>query len=124
MGGMSANIPIKNDKAANDKVNDKVTADKLREVTAGHDGTWVAHPGLIPVAMKVFDEHMKGPNQVRLPSGCNRATLISSTTFGGTMSRLPTSRSRTRACQARSPSRVYGITFLRESPQFGIRDHS
>lgn len=64
MGGMSANIPIKNDTAANDRVNDKVRADKLREVTAGHDGTWVAHPGLIPVAMKVFDENMKGPNQV------------------------------------------------------------
>lgn len=64
MGGMSANIPIKNDKAANDAVNDKVRADKLREVTAGHDGTWVAHPGLIGVAMQVFDENMKGPNQV------------------------------------------------------------
>jgi malate synthase len=64
MGGMSAQIPIKNDAAANDKVSDKVRQDKLREVTAGHDGTWVAHPGLIPIAMKVFDEHMKGPNQV------------------------------------------------------------
>ena len=63
MGGMSANIPIKNDKAANDAVNDKVRSDKLREVTAGHDGTWVAHPGLIPIAMQVFDENMKGPNQ-------------------------------------------------------------
>jgi malate synthase len=64
MGGMSANIPIKNDKAANDAVNDKVRADKVREVTAGHDGTWVAHPGLIPIAMQAFDEYMKGPNQV------------------------------------------------------------
>lgn len=64
MGGMSAQIPIKNDTAANDRVSDKVRQDKLREVTAGHDGTWVAHPGLIPIAMKVFDEHMKGPNQV------------------------------------------------------------
>lgn len=64
MGGMSANIPIKNDTAANDAVTDKVRKDKLREVTAGHDGTWVAHPGLIGVAMQVFDEHMKGPNQV------------------------------------------------------------
>lgn len=66
MGGMSAQIPIKNDPTANAKVTDKVHADKLREVTAGHDGTWVAHPGLIPIAMGVFDEHMKGPNQVSI----------------------------------------------------------
>ena len=42
----------------------KVRADKLREVQDGHDGTWVAHPGLIPVAREVFDEHMKTPNQI------------------------------------------------------------
>jgi malate synthase len=64
MGGMSAQIPIKNDPAKNDAAMAKVKADKLREVTAGHDGTWVAHPALIKVAMDVFDEHMKGPNQV------------------------------------------------------------
>jgi hypothetical protein len=64
MGGMSAQIPIKNDQAANDRAMAKVKADKLREVTAGHDGTWVAHPALIKIAMDVFDEHMKGPNQV------------------------------------------------------------
>lgn len=63
MGGMSAQIPIKNDPAANEAVNNKVRADKLREVTAGHDGTWVAHPALVPIAMEVFDKHMKGPNQ-------------------------------------------------------------
>ena len=45
---------------------DKVRADKLREVTDGHDGTWVAHPALIPVALEVFDEHMRTPNQIHL----------------------------------------------------------
>jgi malate synthase len=64
MGGMSAQIPIKNDPAKNDAAMAKVKADKEREVTAGHDGTWVAHPALIKIAMDVFDEHMKGPNQV------------------------------------------------------------
>jgi malate synthase len=66
MGGMSAQIPIKNDPAKNDTAMNKVRADKEREVTAGHDGTWVAHPALIKIAMDVFDEHMKGPNQVSL----------------------------------------------------------
>ncbi|HEY3055400.1 MAG TPA: malate synthase A [Thermoanaerobaculia bacterium] len=64
MGGMAAQIPIKNDDAANKAALDKVRADKLREVRAGHDGTWVAHPALVPVAKEVFDEHMKGPNQI------------------------------------------------------------
>ena len=50
MGGMAAQIPIKNDPAANEKALDKVRQDKLREVKAGHDGTWVAHPGLVPIA--------------------------------------------------------------------------
>lgn len=45
---------------------DKVKADKLREVTAGHDGTWVAHPALVKVAMDIFNEHMKGPNQYHI----------------------------------------------------------
>jgi malate synthase len=63
MGGMSAQIPIKNDPEANEKVMDKVRADKLREVTAGHDGTWVAHPALVKIAMDIFDDKMKGPNQ-------------------------------------------------------------
>ena len=63
MGGMAAQIPINNDEAANEQALARVRADKLREVTAGHDGTWVAHPALIPVARAVFDEHMPGPNQ-------------------------------------------------------------
>jgi malate synthase len=64
MGGMAAQIPIKDDPAANDAATKKVEADKLREVRAGHDGTWVAHPGLVPVAKKIFDEHMSQPNQL------------------------------------------------------------
>lgn len=64
MGGMSAQIPIKGDPEANARVLDKVRQDKVREVTNGHDGTWVAHPALVQVAMDVFDEHMLGPNQV------------------------------------------------------------
>ena len=63
MGGMAAQIPIKNDPAANEAALEKVRQDKLREVTDGCDGTWVAHPGLVPVAKKVFDEHMPQPNQ-------------------------------------------------------------
>ncbi|MDA1116553.1 MAG: malate synthase A [Proteobacteria bacterium] len=63
MGGMAAQIPIKNDAAANDAAMEKVRADKLREVTDGCDGTWVAHPALVPVAKEVFDQHMPGPNQ-------------------------------------------------------------
>lgn len=68
MGGMAAQIPIKGDDAANETALNKVRADKLREVLGGHDGTWVAHPGLVPIAMAVFDEHMKTPNQIgRVP---------------------------------------------------------
>jgi malate synthase len=63
MGGMAAQIPIKNDPAANDAALEKVRADKLREVTDGCDGTWVAHPALVPIAKAVFDEHMPQPNQ-------------------------------------------------------------
>src|SRR3954471_15325930 len=63
MGGMAAQIPIKNDAAANQAAIEKVRADKLREVTDGCDGTWVAHPGLVPVAKEVFDKHMPQPNQ-------------------------------------------------------------
>ncbi len=64
MGGMAAQIPVKDDAAANDAAMARVTADKLREVKAGHDGTWVAHPALVPVAKEIFDAHMKGPNQL------------------------------------------------------------
>ena len=63
MGGMAAQIPIKNDPAANEAALEKVRQDKLREVTDGCDGTWVAHPGLVPIAKAVFDEHMPPPNQ-------------------------------------------------------------
>ena len=63
MGGMAAQIPIKNDPAANEAAIEKVRQDKLREVTDGCDGTWVAHPGLVPVAKAVFDQHMPQPNQ-------------------------------------------------------------
>jgi malate synthase A len=64
MGGMAAQIPIKGDPAANEAALAKVRADKLREVKAGHDGTWVAHPGLVPIAREIFDAHMPGPNQI------------------------------------------------------------
>jgi malate synthase len=63
MGGMAAQIPIKNDPAANEAALEKVRQDKLREVTDGCDGTWVAHPGLVPVAKEVFDQHMPKANQ-------------------------------------------------------------
>jgi malate synthase len=63
MGGMAAQIPIKNDPAANAAALEKVRQDKLREVTDGCDGTWVAHPALVPVAKEVFDEHMPQANQ-------------------------------------------------------------
>lgn len=66
MGGMAAQIPIKNDPAANEAALEKVRQDKLREVRAGHDGTWVAHPGLVPIAKEVFDAHMKTPNQIHV----------------------------------------------------------
>ncbi len=64
MGGMAAQVPIKNDPAANEQALEKVRQDKLREVKAGHDGTWVAHPGLVPIAKEIFDAGMKGPNQI------------------------------------------------------------
>ena len=69
MGGMAAQIPIKNDPEANEKALEKVRQDKLREVRAGHDGTWVAHPGLVPIAKEIFDAHMKEPNQIKRPLG-------------------------------------------------------
>lgn len=64
MGGMAAHIPIKHDPEANDIAFARVRADKEREVTDGHDGTWVAHPGLVPVAREVFDRFMPQPNQI------------------------------------------------------------
>ncbi|MFN8476675.1 MAG: malate synthase A [Kouleothrix sp.] len=64
VGGMSAFIPVKNDPAANDRAFAQVRADKEREATDGHDGTWVAHPGLVPVALDVFNTVMPQPNQI------------------------------------------------------------
>jgi len=66
MGGMAAQIPIKGDEQANARALDKVRADKLREAEAGHDGTWVAHPGLIPLAQEIFDQQLGDmPNQLQ-----------------------------------------------------------
>ncbi len=64
IGGMAAQIPIKNDPQANEEALSKVRADKRREATDGHDGTWVAHPGLVALAMAEFDAVMKTPNQI------------------------------------------------------------
>jgi len=64
MGGMAAQIPIKNDPKANDEAMARVHADKKREAGDGHDGTWVAHPGLVPIAKAEFDAVMKEPNQI------------------------------------------------------------
>jgi malate synthase len=64
MGGMAPQIPIKSDPELNEQALAKVRADKEREVNDGHDGTWVAHPGLVPIAMEIFDERMPQPNQL------------------------------------------------------------
>jgi malate synthase len=63
MGGMAAQIPIKDDPAANDAALAKVRADKLREVSDGHDGTWVAHPASWRIAREIFDAHMPTPTR-------------------------------------------------------------
>ena len=65
MGGMAAQIPVKGDAAANDAAFAKITADKTREVKAGHDGTWVAHPAMVATARAVFDEHMPRAHQIK-----------------------------------------------------------
>jgi malate synthase len=64
IGGMAAQIPVKNDPIANEEALKKVRMDKVREASDGHDGTWVAHPALVPVAMEAFNEHMPTPNQI------------------------------------------------------------
>src|SRR5579872_3880702 len=64
LGGMAAQIPIKNDPIANEQALSKVRADKEREASDGHDGTWVAHPGLVPIAREIFDRLMQSPNQI------------------------------------------------------------
>lgn len=67
LGGMAAQIPIKDDEARNKAAMENVYKDKLREVTAGCDSCWVAHPALVPIVLKAFNEHMKGPNQINVP---------------------------------------------------------
>ena len=74
MGGMAAQIPIKGDPAANAAAFDKVRADKEREAGNGHDGTWVAHPDLVPVAREVFDRLMPSPNQLSVSRDDVRVT--------------------------------------------------
>jgi malate synthase len=74
MGGMAAQVPIKNDPAANEAALDKVRKDKLREVAAGHDGTWVAHPGLVAIAREAFDARMPAANQIARPLGDVKVT--------------------------------------------------
>src|SRR6516225_6480508 len=64
MGGMAAQIPIRDDPAANEAAMEKVRADKRREAGDGHDGTWVAHPGLVAIAKEIFDREMPQPNQI------------------------------------------------------------
>jgi malate synthase len=78
MGGMAAQIPVKGDEAANEAAFDKVRADKRREAANGHDGTWVAHPALVPVAMEVFENAFPGPNQLhrRIDSGVTREDML------------------------------------------------
>ncbi len=79
MGGMAAQIPIRNDAEENQRALEKVRQDKLREVRAGHDGTWVAHPGLVPVAKEIFDQYMPEPNQIgaaRKPRPVTAADLL------------------------------------------------
>ena len=78
MGGMAAQIPIRNDPAANAAALLKVRADKEREVKAGHDGTWVAHPGLVQTALNAFAQHMPGPNQLQVapPAPVTAAQLL------------------------------------------------
>jgi malate synthase len=83
MGGMAAQIPIKNDPEANKAALERVRDDKLREVWAGHDGTWVAHPGLVPLAKFVFDTYMPRANQLdRLTASATTAADLLSAPSG------------------------------------------
>jgi len=78
MGGMAAQIPVKGDEAANEAAFEKVRADKRREAANGHDGTWVAHPALVPVAMDVFERAFDGLNQLdrQIDSGVTREDML------------------------------------------------
>ncbi|CAM9643073.1 unnamed protein product [Ectocarpus sp. 12 AP-2014] len=71
MGGMAAQIPVKNNPKLAAQALESVKKDKLREVKAGHDGTWVAHPALVTVAMEIFNEHMPEPNQLSFVPECS-----------------------------------------------------
>ncbi|PZU46013.1 MAG: malate synthase A [Sphingomonas sp.] len=83
MGGMSAFIPVKDDEAKNQAAFAAVKADKEREANLGHDGTWVAHPGLVPVAKEVFDRLMPGPNQLdKSPAGTVTAEELTTPSGG------------------------------------------
>ncbi len=83
MGGMSAFIPVKDDEARNQAAYAAVKADKEREATLGHDGTWVAHPGLVSVAMEVFDRLMPGANQLgKMPEGTATAEDLTTPSEG------------------------------------------
>jgi malate synthase len=82
MGGMAAQIPIKSDPAANEAALAKVRADKEREASDGHDGTWVAHPGLVPVALEAFNAVMKTPNQIERLRDDVDVTAADLLTFG------------------------------------------
>lgn len=83
MGGMSAFIPVKDDEEKNQAAFAAVRADKEREATLGHDGTWVAHPGLVPVALEVFNRLMPGPNQLgKMPEGATSAEDLTTPSEG------------------------------------------
>ncbi|CAH2353116.1 malate synthase 2 [[Candida] railenensis] len=84
MGGMAAQIPIKDDPEANQVAMDKVTKDKLREVTMHYDGTWVAHPALATIANSIFDKYMPTPNQIYFTTVADVSELdLSNTTVVG-----------------------------------------
>ncbi|MBJ6982091.1 malate synthase A [Luteimonas sp. MC1572] len=88
MGGMAAQVPVAGDPVANEAAMERVRADKLREASAGHDGTWVAHPALVPIARGIFDAAMPGANQhhvLRGDAGADRDALLAAPT--GTITR-------------------------------------
>jgi len=76
MGGMAAQIPVKNNPQKNNEALEKIRQDKEREVLNGHDGSWVAHPGLIKVAMDIYDKHMKTPNQINKSNSKEQKIVI------------------------------------------------
>ncbi len=110
MGGMAAQIPVKNDEAANAEAFAKVKADKEREATYGHDGTWVAHPGLVPVAKEAFDRLMPAPNQI----ATKKRDDVDGRRGRSPALRARSSRSPKRACGSTSTSR--SSTSARGSP--------